>query len=67
MKMRKNMILLLSILCGIVLYTDCGKEDNTVQSSTLSVIREEKGTEEKKNNGELTEFDAFEGMYDIKG
>jgi len=62
MKMRKNIIFLLSILCGVVLYTGCGKEDDAIESGTLSVIREE-DTEEKKDSDGLTEFDAFEGIY----
>lgn len=65
MNTPKNMIFLIILLCGGALLTGCGKENDTatVKTSTLSVIRTEEDTGEKEKTGELTEFDAFEGIY----
>lgn len=65
MNTPKNMMLLIILLCGAALFTGCGKEKDTdiVKSDTLSVIRTEEDNGKKEKSGELTEFDAFEGIY----
>lgn len=63
MKIRKNLIFLISLLCGVVLFAGCGKDDDTVKSGTMSVIRTEENIGEKEKSDGLTEFDAFEGIY----
>lgn len=61
MKMRKSMIFIISLLCGVMVI-GCGKKEPETQSGTISVIREEE-TEAKEQSDGLTEFDPFEGIY----
>ena len=62
MNTPKNMMFLIILLCGAAFFTGCSKENETatVQSGTLSVIRTEEDTGEKK--GSLIKIDPFERL-----
>lgn len=63
MKMQKNTIFVICLLWGAVLFAGCGKDDDTVKASTMSVIRTEENIGENEKSNGLTEFDAFERIY----